>query len=380
VNILFISRSTLFSSAGGDTVQVMKTAEYLRLAGFRVDVRLCTDTIDYAPYDLIHFFNIIRPADILQHIFDSGKPYVVSTIYVDYAEYEARARTGWTRLLFRLFSSDQVEYLKVVARKWKNGEKIVSPRYLIWGHRRSIRYIIRHARCLLPNSNSEYRRLAAHYKLQQTYRAIPNAIDPSMFRLPADDRDRDACLVLCVGRIEGRKGQLALIRALRNTKYTLYIIGSSSPNQQEYYRQCLQEAGDNVRFIEAIRQEELVAYYAAAKVHVLPSWFETTGLSSLEAAAMGCNIVITDKGDTREYFGDLAWYCEPDSPSSILAAVEAAAAAGRGEALVRKIRTEYTWEAAAAGTAAAYRSLDLFDRGEKLSVKPDDKDQVKPGK
>ena len=93
----------------------MKTAEYLRLAGFRVDVRLCTDTIDYAPYDLIHFFNIIRPADILQHIFDSGKPYVVSTIYVDYAEYEARARTVWTRLLFRLFSSDQVEYLKVVA-------------------------------------------------------------------------------------------------------------------------------------------------------------------------------------------------------------------------------------------------------------------------
>lgn len=376
MNILFISRSTLYSSAGGDTVQILKTAEFLRLAGYRVDIHLCTDKIDYEPYDLLHFFNIIRPADILQHLLASRKPYVVSTIYVDYSEYELHARSGWARVLFRYLSADTVEYLKVVARRVRNGERIVSPRYLLWGHRRSVRYIIRHARCLLPNSNSEYRRLAAHYKLQQTYRAIPNAIDPSMFTLPADDHSRDASLVLCVGRIEGRKGQLALIRALRETKYTLDIIGSSSPNQQEYYRQCREEAGANVRFIEAIRQEELVRYYASAKVHVLPSWFETTGLSSLEAAAMGCNIVITGKGDTREYFGDLAWYCEPDSPSSILEAIEKAATAGRNESLIQKIRTMYTWESAAAETAKAYQSLDLIDPGEQFSVKTNDKDQI----
>ena len=178
MNILFISRSTLYSSAGGDTVQILKTAEFLRLAGYRVDVNLCTDRIDYRPYDLIHFFNIIRPADILQHIFDSGRPYVVSTIYVDYREYELNARTGLTRLLFRCLSADTAEYLKVVARRIKNAERIVSPRYLLWGHRRSVRYIIRHSGCLLPNSHSEYRRLAAHYHLQQTYRVVPNAIDP----------------------------------------------------------------------------------------------------------------------------------------------------------------------------------------------------------
>jgi glycosyltransferase involved in cell wall biosynthesis len=380
VNILFISRSTLYSSAGGDTVQIVKTAEFLRLAGYRVDIQLCTDKIDYRPYDLLHFFNIIRPADILQHIFDSGKPYVVSTIYVDYSEYELRGRTGWTRVLFRFFSADTVEYLKVVARRIRNAEKVVSPRYLLWGHRRSIRYIIRHASCLLPNSNSEYRRLAAHYRLQQNYRAIPNAIDPALFTTPSGDRGRDPNLVLCVGRIEGRKNQLALIRALRDSKFELAIIGSSSPNQQDYYRQCREEAGSNVVFIEAIRQEELVRYYASAQVHVLPSWFETTGLSSLEAAVMGCNIVITDKGDTREYFGDLAWYCEPDSPASILGAVEKAAAAGRNEALIQRIRTSYTWEAAAAETAKAYRSLDLFDRREKPAVKPDDVDHIEPGK
>ncbi len=57
----------------------------------------------------------------------------------------------------------------------------------------------------------------------------------------------------------------------------------------------------------------------------MPSWFETTGLSSLEAAAMGCNIVITRKGDAYEYFGDYAYYCDPESPDSIFKAIEKAA-------------------------------------------------------
>lgn len=357
MKVLFISRSTLFSSAGGDTIQIMKTAEYLRRTGIEVDVRLCTEKIDYGPYRLIHFFNIIRPADILQHIFDSGKPYVVSTIYVDYAEYEKHIRKGWTKLLFRCFSSDQAEYLKVLARRWRNGERIVSPRYLLWGHRRSVRYIIRTAACLLPNSQNEYRRLVAHYELQQTYRIIPNAIDPALFAFPDDERNRDPTIVLCVGRIEGRKNQLNLIRALNATRFTLFIIGSASPNQLDYYRECRNAAGNNIRFVPAITQETLIRYYATAAVHVLPSWFETTGLSTLEAAAMGCNIVITDKGDTREYFEDYAWYCDPESPASILAAVENAAAGKQHPELIKKIFDLYTWESAAAATAKAYSEV-----------------------
>jgi len=39
---------------------------------------------------------------------------------------------------------------------------------------------------------------------------------------------------------------------------------------------------------------------------VLPSWFETTGLSSIEAGVMGCNIVITDKV-MQEYFSHHAF-------------------------------------------------------------------------
>jgi glycosyltransferase involved in cell wall biosynthesis len=90
---------------------------------------------------------------------------------------------------------------------------------------------------------------------------------------------------------------------------------------------------------------------------VLASWFETTGLSSLEAAAMHCNIVITEKGDTREYFGDDGFYCEPESPESIRVAVELASKATFNDALAEKIRNSHTWRKAAEQTLEAYLLL-----------------------
>ncbi len=106
-----------------------------------------------------------------------------------------------------------------------------------------------------------------------------------------------------------------------------------------------------------MHQSALVHYYARARVHVLPSWFETCGLSSLEAAAMGCNIVITAKGYTRDYFGDDAFYCDPGNPGSILEAVMKAAAAKPSIQLAESIKINYTWERAAAMTLSAYQTV-----------------------
>jgi glycosyltransferase involved in cell wall biosynthesis len=359
LKVLFIARATLYKDRGGDTTQVLGTADHLRRLNITVDVRLTNEDIDYTAYDLLHFFNIIRPADILKHIRLSGKPYVVSTIFVDYSEYDKKARTGSAQLLFRLLSGDFIEYLKVVARMLVNGEKVVSPEYLFLGQRRSIRKIIRDAAMLLPNSASEYRRLARHYRVEQRYQVIPNAMEPALFVPPGPDQQRDPQLVLCVGRVEGRKNQLNLIRALNGTDYRLTIIGSPSANQVSYYEACRKEAGPNVHFIPALSQPELAAHYAGARVHVLPSWFETTGLSTLEAAAMGCQIVITDKGDTREYFDDHAFYCDPESPASILEAVDRASAAPFDGTLQRLIFSSYTWQCTAEKTAAAYAELGL---------------------
>ena len=164
-------------------------------------------------------------------------------------------------------------------------------------------------------------------------------------------------MVVCAARIEGIKNQLNLIKALNNTRFNLYLIGNAAPNQQDYYNECKRTAAANVFFINNIPQPKLVEYYSRAKVHVLPSWFETTGLSSLEAAAMGCNIVAGNRGDAKEYFDDRAFYCDPASPQSILAAVESAAGSSIDPALEQQIRTKFTWEQAALSTIRAYKAI-----------------------
>jgi glycosyltransferase involved in cell wall biosynthesis len=352
-----ISRSTLYSSPGGDTVQLDCTAKFVRQLGIEVDINTTHKQIDYDKYDLIHFFNIIRPQLILSHIKKCKKPFAISTIFVDYEEYERIARNGLSKWLFKLLSSDTIEYLKTIARRFINSEKIGSLRFITTGQKASICYVANRSAMLLPNSHNEYLRFSAKYKTIAPYIAVPNAIDSSIFSVfkKADQKYSDA--IICVARIEGRKNQLSLIRALRDVHIPLYIIGQPSPNHYNYYHSCKAAAKSQVHFIDHISQEELAGIYRAAKVHAMPSWFETTGLSSLEAAAMECNIVITNKGDQREYFKDFAFYCDPADEDSIKKAVLDAYETKFNQEFKEYIFNNFTWEKTAEKTVEAYRSI-----------------------
>jgi len=356
MKIAFIVRATLFNVQGGDTIQVLNTAEYLRKKGVDVDIKLTTDLIAYNSYDLLHFFNIIRPADILIHIEASQKPFVVSTVFVEYAEFEKNYRRGISGFLFRFLPADTIEYVKVIARAIRSHEKISSKKYLWLGQRGSIKKIVKQSAWLLPNSESEYRRLVDRFHVEKDHTVVPYAVDETIFKLPAAVNKNEQ-MVLCVARIEGRKNQLNLIKAMNGTGFQLYLVGNPAPHHMDYFHECQKQAGDNIHFVSQVSQAELVEYYSKAKVHVLPSWFETAGLSSLEAAAMGCNVVITRKGDANEYFGEEAEYCDPASPSSIRKAIERAASSEPNLLLQQKIYSDFTWSKAASRTFEAYTAV-----------------------
>lgn len=357
IKVAMIVRSTLYTVKGGDSIQVLQTAEKLRERNIAVDVILTHEKIDYNKYNFLHFFNITRPADMLRHIKASKKPFVVSTILIDYSEYDKEHRKGFSGMLFRFIDKDHIEYLKTISRWLLRKDKLMSVGYLWMGQRNSIKEIINKAAFLLPNSHSEYRRLQAAYRCNTPYVVVPNGVDPHLFKF---DRsvEKDPVLVICVARIEGIKNQLNLIKALNNSRYKLLIIGDPSPNQQAYYRDCRRAAAPNVIFIDQLPQDKLISYYQKATVHVLPSWFETTGLSSLEAAAMGCNIVVTDRGDTIEYFAEEAVYCDPSSHEAIFKAVEKAALKKYSAALQEKILTFYSWHQATVRTMEAYERIN----------------------
>lgn len=355
LNIGFISRSTLYSSPGGDTVQIDKTAKYLMRMGHQVRIFTSTDHIDYDDFDLLHFFNITRPADILNHISKTNKPFFISPIFLDLNEYEKNNRKGIQKIVTSILSSSRIEYLKCIARFVKNGERVNSWEYLRLGHYKSMQKLLQKCTAILPNSESESRRIQQYFSYKRKSAVVPCGIDLEVFDFPAIQKDEK--LVLCIGRIEGRKNQLALIKALSKTDYHLVIIGNPSPNHLAYFEACKRAANDKVTFIENIEQKELIQYYQKAKVHVLPSWFETVGLSSLEAAFCNCNIVVCDKGDVTDYFKENVWYCSPDDEISILNSINEAANAPTTDTMQLIIRNNYTWEIAAQKTLEAYQSF-----------------------
>lgn len=353
-------RASLFSVKGGDTVQVMKTAESLQHLGVHVDTKLCSDKrLHYGDYDLIHFFNIRHPADMLFHIEQSKLPYLISTIYVNYARPPGRSRKGIKDGILNLFPSDAQEYIKTMGKSILNGENIVSGNYLWKGHKRSVKWILSNAAMLLPNSNNEYQRLLIAYQVEKKYSVIPNGADTALFNFGnGESRLKENNMVLCVARIELIKNQLNLIKALNGTSMQLYCIGDPAPNHQAYYNECKRIAGSNIHFLNAMPQEDLVTYYRKAKVHVLPSWFETTGLASIEALYCGCNIVVTNYGDTSEYFDPAnCFFCDPGSTGSIRNAVVKAAAMDVSTEYIESVRLKYNWQLAAEKTLIAYKQV-----------------------
>ena len=359
------SRTSLFNVSGGDTIQILKTRDCLNKIGIEVNISTELEP-NLDGYDLVHLFNLIRPQEVYLQARNAkkhNKKVVLSPIYVDYTEYDKKERYGFTRLIFKNLSKGQIEYLKVLARAIKNKELHKGTiTLLLNGYLKLQKKILYMTDILLPNSHSEIERIEKNFNLKSiNYSVIPNAIDVSKFNFGKTNVDKEikkfSGCVLCVSRIEGIKSQLNLVKAVRGLPLKLILIGKPAPNHLKYYQKVKKEADNNVIFLDYISHEKLPQYYKIAKVHALPSWFETTGLSSLEAGAMGCNLVISDKGDTREYFKDFAYYCDPESVESIRKAVIQAYENPINPKLKEHIMKNFNWEKTAEKTLDAYQKV-----------------------
>lgn len=309
----------------GDAVQARATAAALRALGIRADLAEGDLLPDLAPYDLIHLFNLM-PVETTHAAFcfarAAGKPVALSTVF-------------W----------DPAEFLAI----WDRGGEFTA----WWGRTDPLRReVLAGARVILPNSRAELDCLRRVFgRALPPHAIVPNAVDVSLFR-PGLRPPMPRVDVLCVGRISARKNQLGLLEALRGTGLSVRFVGPV--NDFGYYRACRAAAWPGVEFREEMRGPRLAAVYAAARVHTLASWYETPGLASLEAAACGCRVVSTDRGCAREYLGEQAWYCPPDDPAAIRAAVLAALAAPVPAGLAETVRARFNWAEAAKATIRGY--------------------------
>lgn len=359
--VLFVSRPTLFTGPGGDTIQLLKTKQYLEKLGLSIDI-FQGEEINFDNYDIIHFFNLRNPQDILHLVREAkknNKPTVLSTIWGTYYECDQKARKGVQRWVANRIPENFVEYLKTAIRIIKNKNFHAGTlEYLLKGHLGAQHEIVNIIDVLLPNSPTELERVRMDMRLPTKKGiSVANAVDLNVFNPETTDASRyqhlEGCL-LSAARIEIRKCQLDLIKACKDLPYKLVLVGKPSPNSLSYFEQCKREAGDNVVFIEHVSQEELAALYKVAKAHALISWMETPGLSTLEAAVMDCNVLVTNRGDTEYYFQDMAVYCEPGDISSIRQGVIEVMENEKNHLLKDRIISNFTWQHTAQQTLEGY--------------------------
>lgn len=331
MRILLQNRSNFLDLVAGDSIQLTKTKEYLEKLALEIEISSEAE-LDLGPYDLIHLFNIMPVEETFrqfQNIKRQRKKFVLSTIY-------------W----------DPTEFLTVSGQNRTFGE---------WWERTMPlrRQILKEAALILPNSEMERELLKKNFKQLPPALIVPNAADSQFTRAKPDHFFQKYHLkdfLLSVGRICRRKNQVMLIRAARELKLPLVLIGPI--NDGFYYRECRREAaGHKVIFIDSLTPSELGSAYAAAKVHALVSWYDTPGLVSLEAVLAGCKIVTTDRGSTREYFGELAHYCDPGKIDSICQALQNAWNSPKDQRLKDLVINNYTWEKAALKTFQAYQAV-----------------------
>lgn len=338
MKIVFAARPDLLTRKGGDTVQILKTKSAIEaLAG--IEIGLCLDPAELATFgsvDLVHVFNLQTTDVTLAFIREArkvGAKVALSTIYWNlwHAAFVDKIRSRWP--------SFHLGFVPLLERPWRflfQGRAAKSG-FLGKEYVEKKREIVDNADLLLPNSHEEIATVASDTGLELAELVdksvvVPNAVDLSSLSdaagkqgVPAESRKG----VVVVGRIEPIKNQLAVIEALAGQPTVpILIIGrrSNDPKHEEYCNQVV-AAGrkrGNVRFIDEIPHDEVMALLATAKVHVLASFRESPGLATLEALHGGCNIVTS----TATYcpigyysFEELGSQCNPFSVGSIRNAI-----------------------------------------------------------
>ncbi len=355
MRVLWIVRADLERRPGGDTTQIRGTAAALRELGHQVELTSAARP-GLGGFDLAHLFHLDRLWENLPHarrLAAAGRPAVLSTIWWPTAEFDACGRHGSQAWIARACGTRAYPTCRVAQRScaaWvRSGLRW--DRRPVFDFLRAAREFLDAMRVLLPNSRAEARQIEEHFGAGRQSVVVPNAAEGAFFT-PGPAAPRAG--VVCVGRIEPRKNQLALVAALRECAVPLTLVGRAGRFSAAYARRCRRAAGPAVEFTGDLDRQAVRERLRRARVHVCPSWYETPGLASLEAALSGCRIVVTPGGCTEEYYGDLAHYVAPDDRAALRNAVLDVLERPSSNLPTDDLRARCSWQAAARATLAGY--------------------------
>jgi glycosyltransferase involved in cell wall biosynthesis len=144
-------------------------------------------------------------------------------------------------------------------------------------------------------------------------RVIPNPISATMLKasLRFERNGGAEPVVLYTGRLAPVKGIETLLAAAkivhdRNPEITFVLAGPwQMPQQPQHYGLELdRKSVHGVQWVGPLEQSELIDFYKRASLFVMPSYYESFGISVVEAMAFGVPVVCTHAGALPEIVQD----------------------------------------------------------------------------
>lgn len=364
MKIALINHGTAADWGGGDSVQIKELGKRLTAWGHDVSY-INSDTPDVAGFDIAHIFNCRIHTSFTRQIRScrrSGvKRIVVTPIWISIGRALWGSR-GTFMALSKIVDSGGfkgIHELKMI-RERKGEVSLDGGRLdsagngtyqLDWLY--EVGEMINSVDAVITNSWLELKAIQSDLRFKgSVYDVAYYGADAKTFLDSEEGRFRehyeiDGRYIIQAGRIEPGKNQAMLCWALRNSQIKIVLVGSTR-HWPAYGRLCQEISGDRLRIIDHMPQDLLASAYAGSDCHCLPSWMDTCGLVSLEAALAGVPIVGSTFGHELEYLKNDATLVDPGDETSILAGVERAIKCGRNRGatirLKERVMEEFSWE------------------------------------
>jgi glycosyltransferase involved in cell wall biosynthesis len=337
---------------GGDAFQVEETAAVLRAAGHQAIVEASADLVP-EPGDVIHLHNIQRVldwGDLPERAAAASATIVITPLYHPTAEYHRRGRRGVEAGIARLIPNPDV----FAGLRWGRAT----------GLKARALEVLRSADRVLTAHESERELLESDIGGFSTPTIVVPVAIPSVEDVTPDDDvfGPRVPFIACIGRIEPLKNPMSVLEAARRAGCPVAFVGpTAGPRHAGYvarFRAGVRAAGpERARFLGELPRAAVLRLLRGARGHALASWTEVVGRVTLEAAAAGAAVVMTDVGFGPSYLEDTGAHVVP--PGDVDALVEAFGRAldaprpGRDGALARRVRARFTWNVVAPTAVAA---------------------------
>lgn len=204
---------------------------------------------------------------------------------------------------------------------------------------------------------------------------VPAGVDLQLFRPMGRGESRGQVglagrrtIIAVAQRIEPLKGLDVIVEALPlmddggETRFVIVGGDENSGPEIARLRGVAARLGveDRLTFAGAVSQEELPAYYSAADVCVLPSYYESFGLAALESLACGTPVVASVVGGPMSFIVDgVNGHLVPErSPQAYARCLDVVMSEGPEMAeAARRTATGMGWDSVADGLVAHYSSM-----------------------